>query len=144
SLPPLQQSAWYNVRVQTPSPQPDITICILNWNARCYLERCLDSLFHPEEPDVQEALERAGLAGEQEPAEAASLDVLVVDNGSIDYSADMVERRFPEARLIRTHHNFGFAKGNNIGYLASAGRYFLMLNSDTVAPHGAISRLVRF
>ena len=123
---------------------PDITICILNWNAKGYLARCLDSLFHPEEPDVQEALERAGLAGEQEPAEAVSIDVLVVDNGSIDYSADMVERRFPEARLIRTHHNFGFAKGNNIGYLASAGRYFLMLNSDTVAPRGAISRLVRF
>ena len=79
---------------------PDITICILNWNAKGYLARCLDSLFHPEEPDVQEALERAGLAGEQEPAEAVSIDVLVVDNGSIDYSADMVERRFPEASAL--------------------------------------------
>ena len=48
------------------------------------------------------------------------MDVLVVDNGSIDYSADMVERRFSEARLIRTHHNLGFATGNNMGYLAAA------------------------
>ena len=140
----MERAAWYNVRVQTPSPQPDITICILSWNAKGYLERCLNSLFHPEELDVQEALERAGLAGEQEPAEAATLDVLVVDNGSIDYSADMVEARFPEARLIRTHRNLGFAGGNNVGYRASAGRYFLLLNSDTVVPRGAITRLVRF
>jgi GT2 family glycosyltransferase len=123
---------------------PDVTVCILSWNAKGYLERCLDSLLHPEEPDVQEALERAGLAGQQEPAEAVSIDLLVVDNGSIDYSPDMVESRFPEARLIRTHRNLGFAGGNNVGYRAGAGRYFLLLNSDTVVPRGAITRLVRF
>jgi GT2 family glycosyltransferase len=125
-------------------PSPDITVCILSWNAKGYLERCLNSLFHPEEPDVQEALERAGLAADQEPAEGVLIDVLVVDNGSIDYSADMVEARFPQARLIRTHRNLGFARGNNVGYHASTARYLLLLNSDTVAPRGAITRLVRF
>jgi N-acetylglucosaminyl-diphospho-decaprenol L-rhamnosyltransferase len=132
------------VRVQTPPSQPDITICILSWNAKGYLERCLDSLIHPEEPDVQEALERAGLADEQEPGEQVAIDLLVVDNGSIDYSADMVETRYPEARLIRTHQNFGFAKGNNIGIRTSDARYVLLLNSDTVVPRGAITKLVRF
>lgn len=123
---------------------PEVTVCILSWNAKGYLERCLDSLFRPEEPDVQEALARAGLAGAQETAEAVSMEVLVVDNGSIDYSADMVETRFPEARLIRTHRNLGFAGGNNVGYRGSSSRYFLLLNSDTVVPRGAITRLVRF
>src|SRR5207249_7062497 len=107
-------------------------------------DQCLDSLLHPEEPDVREALERAGLAGEQEPDEQVAIDILVVDNGSIDYSADMVETRFPEARLIRTHQNFGFAKGNNIGIRTSDARYVLLLNSDTVVPPGAITRMVRF
>jgi GT2 family glycosyltransferase len=130
--------------VENRRTDPDITICILNWNAKEYLARCLDSLLHPEEPDVQEALEQAGLAEVQEPSEAVSIDVLVVDNGSIDYSADMVETRFPEARLIRTHRNLGFAAGNNIGIRASRARYVLLLNSDTVVPRGAITRLVRF
>jgi GT2 family glycosyltransferase len=130
--------------VENPPSVPDITVCILSWNAKGYLERCLNSLLHPEEPDVQEALERAGLAGTQDPAESVSVDLLVVDNGSIDYSADMVEARFPEARLIRTHRNLGFAAGNNVGFRASAGRYFLLLNSDTVVPRGMLTRLVRF
>jgi GT2 family glycosyltransferase len=130
--------------VENSEPVPDVTICILSWNAKEYLARCLDSLVHPEEPDVQEALARAGLAGGQEPAEAIPPELLVVDNGSIDYSADMVESRFPEVRLIRTHRNLGFAGGNNVGYRASRGRYFLMLNSDTAVPRGAITRLVRF
>src|SRR5207245_10063574 len=94
--PPAARAAWYNGRVAKQPAVPDITICILNWNAKGYLARCLDSLFHPEEPDVQEALERAGLAGEQEPAEAVSIDVLVVDNGPIDYSAAMAESPSPE------------------------------------------------
>jgi GT2 family glycosyltransferase len=135
---------WYNAQVEEQPAVPDVTVCILSWNAKGYLERCLNSLLHPETPEVQEALRRAGLAGEQEPAEAVSIDLLVVDNGSIDGSADMVESRFPEARLIRTHKNLGFAAGNNVGYRASTGRYFLLLNSDTVVPRGAITRLVRF
>jgi GT2 family glycosyltransferase len=130
--------------VEKSEPVPDVTVCVLSWNAKEYLARCLDSLLHPDEPDVQEALARAGLTAVQEEAEAVSVDLLVVDNGSIDYSADMVENCFPEARLIRTHRNLGFAGGNNVGYCASRARYFLMLNSDTVVPRGAITRLVRF
>jgi GT2 family glycosyltransferase len=130
--------------VETPPSVPDITVCILSWNAKGYLERCLNSLLHPEDSDVQEALERAGLAGVQDAAESVSVDLLVVDNGSIDYSADMVETRFPEARLIRTHRNLGFAAGNNVGFHASEARYFLLLNSDTVVPRGMLTRLVQY
>jgi GT2 family glycosyltransferase len=130
--------------VETPPSIPDITVCILSWNAKGYLERCLNSLLHPDDPDVQEALQRAGLAGAQDAEETVTVDLLVVDNGSIDYSADMVETRFPEVRLIRTHRNLGFAAGNNVGFHASAGRYFLLLNSDTVVPRGMLTRLVRF
>jgi len=59
-----------------------------------------------------------------------NFEVIVVDNASADNSCDMVEREFPQVKLIRHDSNDGFAAGNNIGIREAKGDYILLLNSD--------------
>ncbi len=102
----------------------DLSIIIVNWNTAAMLSDCLRSL-----KSVS-----GGLATE----------VIVVDNGSIDGSADLVRRDFPHVRLIANETNVGFARANNQGMGARTGRYIALLNSDTVVREGAMATLVRF
>jgi len=83
--------------------------------------------------------------------EAAALDahIWVVDNASSDGSADEVRRRFPQATLIASDANLGFAGGNNAALQAMAAldqppRHVLLLNSDTVTHPDALGRMVSF
>jgi GT2 family glycosyltransferase len=100
---------------------PVLSIIIVSFNAKADLERCLESL-HAAPP-------------------AAAHEIVVVDNGSTDGSADAV-RRWPGVTLIEADANFGFARANNIGIRASGGTNVLLLNSDTVVPPGVIDRLL--
>jgi hypothetical protein len=99
----------------------ELSIIIVSFNARADLERCLESL-HAAPP-------------------AAPHEILVVDNGSTDGSADAA-RRWPRVQVIQANGNLGFARANNIGIRASGGATLLLLNSDTVVPPGAIDRLL--
>lgn len=126
------------------APSVDVSIAILSWNARGYLRRCLASLFRPDDPGVREAWEHAGRPLTTIPEEQISREVIVVDQQSLDGSAEMVEAEFPGATLVRQAPNLGFAGGNNVAYRHAAGRYFLLLNSDTVVPPGALTALVRY
>jgi hypothetical protein len=99
----------------------NLSIIIVSFNARADLERCLESL-HAARP-------------------AAPHEILVVDNGSTDGSAD-AGRRWPDVKVIEAGANLGFARANNIGIRASDGANLLLLNSDTVVPAGAIDRLL--
>jgi len=98
-----------------------LSIIIVSFNARADLERCLESL--------------------QAAPPALPHEILVVDNGSTDGSADAA-RRWPDVQVIQTGENLGFARANNIGIRASTGAAILLLNSDTIVPPGAIDRLV--
>ena len=69
-------------------------------------------------------------------------EIIVVDNDSSDGSAEMVERDFPDVRLIRSGANLGFAGGNNVGIDAAMGRYVLLLNPDVLVHPTAFSVLV--
>ncbi|MBO9703755.1 MAG: glycosyltransferase family 2 protein [Sporocytophaga sp.] len=63
-----------------------------------------------------------------------NVEIIVVDNHSKE-DPGVIKERYPEIRLIRNKNNNGFAGGNNIGFKAAKGKYFLMLNNDTeVAP----------
>src|SRR5262249_20180464 len=162
---------WYNEpSMETPVDRngaPDLSVCILSWNTRALLRRCLASIFHPDDSEVQEAIARAGFAlaalrpaaagtprgGAPIPAGASSaagprddalLEVIVVDIASADASAEMVAAEFPGVRLHRSPTNLGFPGGNNVGYRLSQGRYFMLLNSDTVVLPGALEELVAF
>ncbi len=98
-----------------------LTIIIVSFNAREDLERCLASL-HAAPPVTPH-------------------EVVVVDNASTDGSAEMARQR-PGVRVIDAGANVGFARANNLGIRHSSGTNILLLNSDTVAPAGAIDRLV--
>ena len=57
-------------------------------------------------------------------------EILFVDNGSVDGTADYVAEHFPEVTLIRSPTNLGFIRANNLAYKQAKGKYILMLNSD--------------
>ncbi|MEZ4828188.1 MAG: glycosyltransferase family 2 protein [Bacteroidia bacterium] len=91
----------------------DLSVIIVNYNVKHFLEQCLLS--------VRKALR--GLEGE----------IIVVDNNSVDGSQQMVKERFGEdVILIENRDNPGFSKANNQGIHIARGKYILLLNPDTV------------
>lgn len=76
------------------------------------------------------------------PTEDFSTEVIVVDNASNDDEASEIERRFPNAAVIRSNENLGFAGGNNLGYTNSHGRYILFINNDTEFGSSGIKPLI--
>jgi GT2 family glycosyltransferase len=73
-----------------------------------------------------------------------SHEIIVVDNCSIDGSAEAIANRFPDVKLRRSPRNLGFARANNLAATEARGEYLLLLNPDTVVLDGAIDRLVVF
>lgn len=102
----------------------DLSIIIVSWNAKAYLEECLGSL--------------------SIPAAELSKEILVIDNDSHDGSPEMVEEKFPQVKLIRSGANLGFSKANNIGIRASDGRYLCLINSDVRVLPGCLERMADF
>jgi GT2 family glycosyltransferase len=101
-----------------------ITVIIVNWNSGDFIRKCLASIRRP----------GAGL----------NIRVVVVDNASRDGSPDLVEREFPDVRLIRTGKNLGFGKGNNVAQKYVAPGYVLFLNPDTELKPDALRRMNDF
>jgi N-acetylglucosaminyl-diphospho-decaprenol L-rhamnosyltransferase len=73
-----------------------------------------------------------------------SLDVVVVDNVSVDGTVEAVRASFPQVRVLANASNVGFAAANNQGAAATVGRYALFLNPDTEVKPGALEHLVAF
>lgn len=96
-----------------------VSVLIVNWNTRAHLQNCLESL-------SAGALQCPG-------------EVIVVDNDSVDGSADMVASQFPEVVLLRNTENLGFAKGVNQAASRARGDLLLFLNSDTILEKDTIS-----
>lgn len=71
------------------------------------------------------------------------LEVLVVDNGSTDNSVDMIEKRYPEVRVIRSPKNSGFGGGNNLGMKAAKGELFFLVNNDTALEPDSLKNIVK-
>jgi GT2 family glycosyltransferase len=74
----------------------------------------------------------------------APYELLVLDNASHDGSAAAIAEAFPQARLVASPTNHGFAGGNNLLAQEARGEYILLLNPDTVVLDGAIDRLLAF
>ena len=66
------------------------------------------------------------------PLDDASIEVIVVDNASRDDEASIIEKRYPQVKVIRSKQNLGFAGGNNLGIEASCGKYLYFINNDTL------------
>ncbi|MDN3513897.1 MAG: glycosyltransferase family 2 protein [Candidatus Brocadia sp.] len=73
-----------------------------------------------------------------------SYEIIVVDNNSNDNSVEMLKTCHPDVRLIQNEMNVGFAKANNQAFKKAKGRYFLMLNPDTIVLDSAIDKLIKF
>jgi len=101
-----------------------LSVIILNYNVRYFLEQCVLS--------VQKALEN--IDGE----------IIVVDNASSDDSCAMMQTRFPAIQLIQNKENLGFSKGNNIGVAAAKGDYLCILNPDTVVAEDTFEKVLAF
>jgi GT2 family glycosyltransferase len=71
-------------------------------------------------------------------------EILFVDNGSVDGTADYVAEHFPEVTLIRSPTNLGFIRANNLAYKQAKGRYILMLNSDAFVLASTLQETVDF
>lgn len=131
----MSSSAPTDPRRTTPAPSPpaatvDLSVIIVSWNVWDLLRACLNSL-------EQLSRRRDGpvdIRGFGPSSAPASLEVIVVDNASRDATADLLPARFPWVRLIRSADNLGFTKGNNLGYVASRGRFVYFLNPDTELP----------
>src|SRR5205807_4597278 len=89
-------SRWYNPSVPqaTDECEPDVTVSIVSFNTRDLLRRCLESLYRPHSPSVRQAWERAGAPLAPEETERASFEAVVVDQVSLDRSAEMVAEEF--------------------------------------------------
>lgn len=101
-----------------------LSIIIVNWNTVDLLRNCLTSVM--------------------ENAPTVPYEVLVIDNGSTDDSAEMVARQFPKVQFHEMRENLGFAKANNVGFQLAKGRILLMLNSDTLVHGDVLTRSVDY
>lgn len=100
---------------------PLVSVIIINWNGEKYLNNCLKSIL---EQDYH------------------SLELLFVDNNSIDNSVPFVRKKFNQVRLIENNSNIGYSGAANVGIKASTGEYILLLNPDIVLEKFFILKLV--
>ena len=101
-----------------------LSVVIVNYNVRYFLELCLHSV-------------KAAIKNEE-------AEIIVVDNASSDDSCQMVKTSFPEVVLIENKENLGFSKANNIGVRAAKGEFICILNPDTVVAEDTFSKLISF
>ena len=72
-----------------------------------------------------------------------NLEVIVVDNASKQDEASIIAQRYPRVKTIRTNKNLGFAGGNNAGIKEAKGRYFFLINNDTIFKEFNIEPLIK-
>ena len=101
-----------------------LSIIIVNYNVRYFLEQCLLSV--------------------EKAVKGIDAEVFVVDNNSVDGSVAMVAEKFPWARLIANRENTGFSKANNQAIRIASGEYILLLNPDTVVEEDTFAKVVFF
>jgi N-acetylglucosaminyl-diphospho-decaprenol L-rhamnosyltransferase len=103
---------------------PDLSIVLVCWNNKDYLEPCLHSLYD------------SGLR--------STFDVVAVDNGSTDGSQEMLRLKFSDILIIQNDHNVGLGKASNQGIEVTGGRYVLLLNNDTIVNGPSLDAMVQF
>lgn len=102
---------------------PWLSVVVVTWNARKYVQECLDSLH----------------AYKDLPTE-----IIVVDNASTDGTPQFILQSYPRIVLFRNSDNLGFASGNNLGIEHSRGKYLLLVNSDVNLPPHCLTALVSY
>lgn len=101
-----------------------LSVVIVNYNVRYFLEQCLHSTL--------------------KACEGIDAEIFVVDNNSVDGSIKMVRDKFPEVHLIDNKSNNGYSKANNQALTRAKGQYLLLLNPDTVMEDDTLLRCIQF
>ena len=101
-----------------------LSIIIVNYNVEHFLEQCLHSVL--------------------KASANISSEIIVVDNSSVDGSVAMVQRKFPQVKLISNERNVGFSAANNQAIKIAAGEYVLLLNPDTVVQEDTFEKTIKF
>jgi GT2 family glycosyltransferase len=101
--------------------KPLVSVLIVNWNGKHHLTECLDSITAQRFRDFE---------------------VVLVDNGSSDGSADFVCAEYPWVKVVSLTGNTGFANGNNVAAAHASGDYLVTLNNDTWVDPGWLQALV--
>lgn len=102
----------------------DLSVIIVNYNVKHFLEQCLHSVL--------------------KAAENISSEIIVVDNHSADGSVQYIPEKFPGIHFIANSENVGFSKANNQAIRLATGKYILLLNPDTVVEEDTFEKVIAF
>lgn len=102
----------------------DLSIIIVNYNVKEFLLNLLDS--------IKKAIDKI------------TVEIIVVDNASDDGSVDVLKEKFPEVKLIINEKNIGFGAANNLALKEAKGKYFLLLNPDTIIREDTLTKMIEF
>jgi GT2 family glycosyltransferase len=124
----VRLSSGFNFRLLTSdfrlSQNMKLSIIIVNYNVKHFLEQCLHSVY--------------------KAAKGIETEVFVVDNNSVDGSAQLIREKFPNLHFIENKENVGFSKANNQAIRIANGKYILLLNPDTVVEEDTFSKIIGF
>lgn len=101
-----------------------LTIIIVNYNVKYFLELCLCSV--------------------EKACKEIAAEIFVVDNNSTDGSREYLEKKFPAVQFRWNKENAGFGKANNSVLAEAKGDYILFLNPDTIVPEDCFSLCLDF
>lgn len=111
-------------RPSEPRAQIYLSIIIVNYNVKEFLEQCLISV-------------RNALKG-------ISAEILVIDNSSSDGSAELIQEKFPDIQITVNSKNAGFARASNQGLQIAQGEFIALLNPDTLVQEDTFSKMLDF
>ena len=112
-------------KMQRSAMAEQVSVIIVNWNGRKYLDRCLSSLL---------------------PQTYAPFNIILVDNGSTDDSLEFIRNNFPMVEIVALERNYGFAKANNRGItqaFSQGVQFIALLNNDTEVDRNWLAELVK-
>lgn len=101
-----------------------LSIIIVNYNVKHFLEQCLYSVF--------------------KSLKDIKAEVFVVDNNSVDGSISLLKEKFPQVKLIANQINTGFSVANNQAIKQATGEYILLLNPDTIVQEDTFAKTLKF
>jgi GT2 family glycosyltransferase len=102
----------------------DLSVIIITHNSSPFIEACLRSI--------------------TEQMQGLDYELIIVDNASTDETCGMIQRGFPDALLIQSPSNAGFARANNLGLLKARGEFVLLMNPDTLWKRGEVRKAMQF
>lgn len=102
----------------------DLTVSIVSYNSLNFLRDCLNSIL--------------------ENPPSLKYEIIVVDNASADGSCELVQKNFPQVKLLRNSKNTGFAAANNKAISKTNSKYILLINSDCKVYKNSLDNLVSF